>query len=278
MLNCGRSVAVFGIHAKITSQIWALSLSGRSVLIMGMLVSSLFFLAVGVCAAESPVSSPDAALEAAREQFVIRPFFVKNKGQYDEQVKYVLRGARGIVFFTSSEVVFSFVSTQASPENEVDSTASSLVFRFGFDGAQEDPEIIAGTELPGKINHFRGASENWTSDIPTFDGIVYKSLYEGINLHFYLHNNNLRYEIVLGENANPAELRFVYTGIDGLSITPDGDLVVQTTLGDFHEHPPPVQVSRGAELIRAKARFRILGEYILGFNIGTNSNTIGVDP
>src|SRR5215203_2562051 len=52
------------------------------------------------------------------------------------------------------------------------------------------------------------------------------------------HGGELDYELHLHPGADPRDIRLAYAGADGVSIGPDGDLVVQTALGAANDARP----------------------------------------
>lgn len=204
-----------------------------------------------------------------------RVFFIENRGQHDDKVKYYLRGAHGSVFFTQEEVVFSFCrKEERRPQKrgkttgkDDETSAARLVFRFKFDGANPQPVIIGQKKLPGKINYFVGSRENWKSSIPTFEEVLYQDVYDGVDLVFSLSSNNPRYAIHLREGTDLGQVRFTYEGVEGLEVNDKGHLVISTSFGDFVEPPP--EVRRGGKAV--DVRFRLIGENGVGFEVHEES-------
>jgi len=199
-----------------------------------------------------------------------KSFFIQNSGQYDSQVQYVVRGSKGTVFLTPKEVVFDFVRTKVSQspdggkcnDSGDGSEMERLVFRMRFDAGNPDVMVVGQKELPGKINYFTGSRAAWKSGISTFEEVLYRNLYDGIDLRFTLPRNNLRYVIHLHKDTDPGKFRLTYEGIKGLNVNDKGDLVIHTAFGDFTELPP--QVWQGDKALNV--RFRVIG-----------TNQVGVD-
>ena len=191
-----------------------------------------------------------------------RVFFIQNSGQYDPQVKYVVRGIKGSVFFTPEEVVFDFVRTQtnqiANSEKpgipESSPRLERLVFRMHFDAGNPNVTVLGQKELPGKINYLKKSRTAWKTGISIFREILYRNLYDDIDLRFSLPQNNLRYAIHLHGSAAPGKVRLTYSGIRGLDVNDNGDLIIHTAFGDFTE-PPPKVWRNNKEL---KVRFRVI--------------------
>lgn len=96
--------------------------------------------------------------------------FTPNRGQMDQEVKFYGRSGLASLFFTPTEVVYSFVQRQeeassrrvrrsASDENSrpwEEGNSQGHIVRLQFVGANEDPVIDGQQELLGKTNYFIG--------------------------------------------------------------------------------------------------------------------------
>jgi len=244
------------------------------VIIFVLSVGGVFVRGPSAFAASLPVPSPVV--------------FVANHGQYAEPVKCVLRGSRGTVFFTPTEVVFSFV--REDPETNLPMATpardgagigndqplvSRLVFRYRFEGANEHPDIVGDKELPGKINILGGPRKNRTTGIPAYEEIVYRNLYDGMDLRFRF-DHALQLSVLLHEDANPGSIRLAYTGIDELDLDASGNLIVSTPFGDFHEPPPTFSRVTANGTVPVKVGFRFADTNTISFSMETHNLGMGV--
>ena len=169
--------------------------------IVSYLVTCLF---ASGCRRESPDEARQPEVWVPAGQALVPPAkpalgslslsFVENKGQLDATVKYVVRGPRGSVFFTPTEVVFEILERKiappkkngiARPETDDPVERRGVVVRVSFPGANRDPAVEGKKELPGKVNVLRGADPTkWQTDIRAYSEIVYRDIYPGIDLVF----------------------------------------------------------------------------------------------
>ncbi|MDY6851609.1 MAG: hypothetical protein SV487_06005 [Thermodesulfobacteriota bacterium] len=236
-------------------------------------ISLLFvFLTCSSILAYTSLQPAHAAPEVAPVQ--TRTFFVENRGRHDGKVKYYLPGAHGSVFFTAEEVVFSFCRKEEKhpPRKRVKTTEkdneapdANLVFRFTFHGANAQPVIMGQRELPGKINYFVGSRKDWKTSIPIFEEVLYRGLYDGIDLVFSAPGNNLKYTMILSKGADISKVRFAYKSVDAVRVNPQGELVISTSFGDFVDSPPKVFRKSKGKSAPVKVRFRIIEKDCVGF-------------
>ena len=94
-------------------------------------------------------------------------------------------------------------------------------------GANKHPKIIAEGLQKGKVNYFIGDNPGaWRTNIPTYGAVVYKDIYDGIDIKFYGNNRQLEYDIIVKPGADPSQVRFAYEGIEDLRINENGDLEI----------------------------------------------------
>ena len=113
----------------------------------------------------------------------------------------------------------------------------SQTYRVTFMGANEQVVISPEKVVASYINYFVGASSQWRPQTRIYQGVVYKDLYPGIDLHYYSDGGFLKYDLVVHPGADPNQIVLRYQGQDKLSIR-KGQLWVQTSVGTVKELEP----------------------------------------
>ena len=175
--------------------------------------------------------------------------FERNAGQVDPSVHYVARSSSTTLYFTAEGVTFSFVHTTATgkvvrqhgqDQREVSLVASesdiqqraltqavSTVANVRFIGANPDPSITSGAELPGKTNYLLGnVVEEWQVGLSSYEDITYAKLYPGISLKLEGTGRQLKGTYTVAAGADPTRIRWTYMGARDVSLTPSGDLQI----------------------------------------------------
>ncbi|MBI5233405.1 MAG: hypothetical protein HY880_03535, partial [Deltaproteobacteria bacterium] len=175
-------------------------------------------------------------------------YFIENNGQIDKKVEFYEKGSGHATYFTKEGVYLSlisnnppnppltkggFASDTPSPlggEGRGERAVASESIKFSFVGANEDPEIIALDEQAGKVNYLIGNDQSkWRTNIPIYSSVLYKDVYNGIDIKFYGNNQQLEYDVMVQPGADPNIVRFSYEGIEGLSVNEKGDLDIALT-------------------------------------------------
>jgi hypothetical protein len=201
--------------------------------------------------------------------------FLENKGQLDATVKYVVRGPRGSVFFTPTEVVFEISEPKiprpgksgiARPETDEPVERRGVVVRVSFPGANRDPAVEGKKELPGKVNVLRGTDPTkWQTDIRSYAEIVYRDIYPGIDLVFSGEKGVLARKFVVRPEGDIGNVRMKYAGIESLGLTEDGAIRIKTAIGTIREESPDAELVTDDTAVPVKLTPRLIGESELGF-------------
>lgn len=77
-----------------------------------------------------------------------------------------------------------------------------------FPGAATNLTLEGEDMLPGINNYFTGNdAEGWVTGIPTYQRIVYRGLYPGIDLVFYGRGGMMEFDFVVAPGADPSRIR-----------------------------------------------------------------------
>ncbi len=190
--------------------------------------------------------------------------FIPNAGQFDPEVNFSVRGASHGIFFTPEEVV---LTAAAQPDPESDELLSSVV-RLDFVGANANPVIEGIEPLPGQANFISGSDgSSWSGNVPTYQGIAYRELYDGIDLVYRGTEGVLKREFVVDPGVDPGQIRLDYSGIEAVALR-EGALVLETSLGELIEAAPIIYQEIEGDRISVSGGYELLGSGQVGFDLG----------
>jgi len=239
-----------------------------SVLAIVLLTAAAQPVACAAAATQSrnALGAPD--FQAAKMPDLSPAIFVENKGQWDAGVRYGLCCRNTGVSFTDSGLVFQTLRT--SDDNRAHQDVS---FSAHFAGANRvtpvglDPSATV-------VNYYVGNDPaRWRPNVPSFEKILYKGLYDGVDLYTWGKQAGLKYEFHLAAGVSWRQIVVRYEGIDGLSLDAAGRLHAKTASGEMVDDAPVVYQEQGGQRIEIPARFRLMGDSSYGFEI-----TGAVDP
>src|SRR6185369_1073864 len=137
-------------------------------------------------------------------------FFLPNAGQADPSIRYIALTPELRAGFSPDSVVFQIHGT---------------ALRVRFAGADKNVRIQGLDPLAARINFLIGDDPAaWHTNLPTYQRIVYRNLYAGIDMTYAGSDPKLKSEFTIAPGANPGQIRLEYPGADRVSLDANGDL------------------------------------------------------
>jgi gliding motility-associated-like protein len=178
--------------------------------------------------------------------------FIENKGQWDAAARYGAQLPGGQLFVGPAGFTYSFLDpaalrrhTHHGAETETlppaaDQELRGHAYSVSFEGASPTPDLAGEDGTAAPYNYFQGTdAHHWASNARGFRRVRYQNLYPGIGAVVYENTEQqLEYDFLVAPNSKPAAIRLRYTGLDKLSLSPDGSLLVQTSIGHVTEQAP----------------------------------------
>ncbi|MEG4916046.1 DUF7948 domain-containing protein, partial [Microcoleus sp. B7-D4] len=204
--------------------------------------------------------------------------FIANAGQTDPNVKFQVKGAGHSIFFTPNEI--SFVAFQPPNEPGKQATNSSVV-RSSLANSNPNPTISGLEQLPGVANFLLGEdSSQWQTNVPTFNGVVYQNVYQGIDRVFKGTEGQLKSEFLVAPFADPSQIKMNYSGVNDIRLRDDGALILETPLGELIDNAPIVYQDINGQRVNVPAAYNLLGNNQVNFSLGYFDPTqpLVIDP
>ncbi|MEG4226804.1 MULTISPECIES: DUF7948 domain-containing protein [unclassified Microcoleus] len=205
--------------------------------------------------------------------------FIANNGQTDPSVKFQVKGAGHSIFFSPNEISFTAFSTPTEPGNPA--TATSATVRSSLANSNRNPTISGLQQLPGVANFLLGEdSSQWHTNVPTFNGVVYQNVYQGIDRVFKGTEGQLKSEFLVAPLADPSQIRMNYNGVSDIRLRDDGALILETPLGELIDNAPIVYQDINGTRVNVPAAYNLLGNGQVGFTLGDFDRTqpLVIDP
>ena len=119
----------------------------------------------------------------------------------------------------------------------------SHVYRVIFENANDDVQIVPEKPFGHHNNYFSKRTKKGAANCGVFQGLTYKNLYDGIDLHYYTEGGFVKYDLIVHPGADPGKIVMRYEGQKNLVLRKN-QLQVQTTVATVKElEPRSYQVS-----------------------------------
>jgi gliding motility-associated-like protein len=224
--------------------------------------------------------------------------FTENKGQWDNKVLFKTEAGSGAFFLSKEGYTIlmkhpdDFIrakeyyhphghdsSHKHANVNEPPGRMRAHAYRVKFEGANFNGEVVKEKPLPGYENFFIGNDPSkWATEIKQYQAVTYKNVYPGIDLRYYVLDNQLKYDLVVYPGADVARVKMRYEGAESIRIKGQ-ELIIGTSVGEAKElRPYTYQFSNGKrELINCK--YKVAGNTVM-FDVGSydKATTLIIDP
>ena len=178
---------------------------------------------------------------------------------------FIARGPNYQFMVTAGQAQFIFSQPQTSTgslsvrrEARPVTGAAIRRVRLSFLGADPLATLSGSGELEGKANYLIGnRPDKWRTQVPLFSAVRVNGLYPGIALTYYGNQRQLEYDFSIAAKADASAIALRFDGVDKLSISTQGDLVLAVAGAELRQHKPIIyQIVHGV-------RHEVQGGYLL---------------
>ena len=162
-----------------------------------------------------------------------------------------------------------------------DSKERVATAQMRFVGANSAAQIAGGGEMSGKVNYLIGNdSSKWQTGLPTFANVQVTQLYPGINMVFHGNQRQLEYDFAIAPGANPNAVKMRFDGVDNISVSPEGDLILKIGTHEIRQPKPEVYQTIAGARKDIAGGYKILDSRTVAFEVGKYDHTLPlvIDP
>lgn len=209
---------------------------------------------LGLAPQAEPVAS--AAASNKRPELAQWPLdFVENRGQWDASVKFTARKGAMAASLEKDAIKLHFGKDKQ--------TALGL----SFEGASRDAALVGEEKRSGYYNFFDGRDPaKWRSNVATYGSVLYRGLYDGVDVRVREGEKQLEYDLILAAGADLEKVAIRADGASALEIADDGSLILRTAHGSLRQAPPLTwEILPGGEKQFVECRFRKIDAHRYGF-------------
>lgn len=190
-------------------------------------------------------------------------FFVENRGQAGEPVRFVVKAPRLTGYFDLKHVTVRM---------------GQSIFRVSFPGANPDVSLGGNYRLSGHVNIIYGDASHWQTDLNTYEKLTYHALFPGIDLIYSASGDHLKSDFRVAPGADPSLIRLDF-GSQPVDLE-RGALVLRTAAGEFREEAPVIYQMIEGRRVNVTGAFRLVRDGSVAFSIGAydRAQPLIIDP
>jgi len=137
-----------------------------------------------------------------------------------------------------------------------------------FVGANPKPEIYGDKKLPGVVNYYLGRnSQEWKTNVPTYETVFYRDIYPGIDLQFYGNEQRIEHDFIVSPGSNPDLITIEVEGAGELQIDDAGNLQLSSEWGTLSLIRPYIFQKINGEKVEVNGRYELRSENEYGFQV-----------
>ncbi len=188
-------------------------------------------------------------------------YFIANRGQAAPEARFYARTGEYTIWLTQGGLVFD--------QGVAGAGAACAAVTFLFKNASPNVRLSAADPSDYRVSYFYGRDESeWKTDIPTSRAVLYKNLYDGIDLKVYGTDKKIEYDWIVRPGADSNRIRFAYEGAQKTDIDRAGDLVVKSASGELRNRMPSAYQVIDGKRVNVRAAFKKIGQDEFGFAVG----------
>jgi hypothetical protein len=232
----------------------------RILLILVLLVGFIWFVSQGWFDKTLSDSEHPVALQNLGQ---LPLMFVENQGQWNDEVVYRARKQGMTAWLQRDGITFQFEKRNTQDQ------AQGVTMQMTFEGASELVSVEGAGQQSRKHHYFIGENRShWYSAVSSYVQVMYKNLYDDVDLCVREEAGWIEYDLLLAEDADLSQVIIRCDGINALRIDSDGSLVMETEFGPIRQKPPTAWYEfASGEQRPVQCRFRRLDRYRYGFEV-----------
>jgi len=196
--------------------------------------------------------------------------WVQNKGQWDEEVLFSAPGYFGTTWITKDgQLVHTAVKGK-----------ESWVISERWVGGKVQT-ITPEEELPTKVSYFVGNDPSkHKTNLPTYRYVSLGEVWSGIEVKLKATQKTVEKLFYIKPGADPSKIVVEVDGAKGLKLSKDGEIIIQTGLGDLKLSKPIAWQEKDGKKLPVEVSYKLIGKNRYSFVVAKAdpSLPIVIDP
>ncbi len=214
--------------------------------------------------------------------------YVKNEGQWEENVRYKADLKGGWVFIENNALTYLFMEDfhhhakqGEKGHSEETHTLKAHAYQLSWLNANKNVKLSDGDRQPYVNNYIIGNDqEKWKSNVGNYRAVYYHELYNKIDVKLYSEAQSLKTDYIVHVGGNPNNIMQSYKGTEGLFLESDGRLRINTSVNTVYELKPFAYQEKNGNRVEVKCNFHLENstltyEFPEGYD---KSNDLIIDP
>ncbi|MCX7737551.1 MAG: SBBP repeat-containing protein [Candidatus Kapabacteria bacterium] len=190
--------------------------------------------------------------------------FIENKGQWQEDIKFIAQKNNLNLIVTKTGLIYDFFDIKGENQTRRNVITMELI------GGNQNIQSSGLKPLDIYYNFFKGNDETkWATNCKTYQEIVLNDVYNNIDLVLMTDEGNPRYDFIIKKGGNPENIRIKYNGVP-ITLIKDNNITLKTVFGEiFNNKLRAFQIIDNETKI-VECKFKWINEQsgLIGFDVG----------
>lgn len=211
--------------------------------------------------------------------------FVANQGQWDSRAVFMSEVDGGAVFFTKKGFTYNFydkvvasIAHDNTQSREVPDSLSWHAYNVSFANSRI-PEIVGGEKETFYHNYYLGNDKSkWVSNVPVYEAVQYKGVYNGVNIDVYSNGKSLKYDLIVQPGGHVADIQLKFDGVTP-RLNAEGEIVIKTSVNTVTEQAPYVYQVVNGKQVQVPCKY-VLDKGVVSFDVSEYDKSLPliIDP
>lgn len=187
---------------------------------------------------------------------------------------FVARGSGYSMLLESNRATFGWVPVSKRPpikKGSVIPPSSEMETKFVSMQLENTKPLIPAEGMDkqtGTSSYFIGGDPTrWRTGVEHYGKVRFADVYAGIDVVYYGNQRRLEYDFVVKPGARPSDIQLAWTGVNGVRLDSNGDLVLSLDSGEFRQLRPHIYQTVGGKNIEVAGAYKLLGGKRIGFEV-----------
>ncbi len=215
-----------------------------------------------------------------------------NKGKPQPDILFTANSGGAKIYLTANGIHYQFSRTEypkgydpfskepAKDPQQEDALRKQIKtsthrFTVELQGANQHPTVSKQGKSSYYENYYLAQCPDGITGVHGYEKIIYKNVYPNIDWVVYSKGGFMEYDFLVHPGGNPASIKLKIKDADKVSITPQGELLMKTSLGEVREKAP-VSYANGQ---LTASRFKQNSDGTIGFAVQVQpGKELRIDP
>lgn len=191
--------------------------------------------------------------------------FSENKGQWEQCVLYKSNIKNGNIYLEKncftvdllriSDIEHSHAHDGFADDDNRYKPIHRHAYKMNFLNSNPSVSIFPAEKTTDYCNFFIGNDESkWASHVRKYKSVMYKGLYNDVDLKVFSNQNTFKYEFIIHPGGNPHDIEIEYNGVDNIKVLNE-QLLITTSVDRIFELKPFAYQEISGKAVEVKCKY-----------------------